>query len=142
MERHRQRHQDPVIAATSRHFAMVTGGAFEGVVVDYDSGDQPVLKGSRANGERVALEAMSEGTRDQLFLSLRLAILAQRSVEPLPFIGDDLLASFDDMRTAHALDMLSDFGASRQPILFTHHRHVADIAMDRLGARVDVIEIG
>jgi chromosome segregation protein len=142
MERHRQRHQDPVIAATARHFATVTGGAFEGVVIDYDSGDQPVLKGLRANGERVALEAMSEGTRDQLFLSLRLAILAQRSVEPLPFIGDDLLASFDDTRTAHALDMLADFGASRQPILFTHHRHVADIARDRLGARLDVIEIG
>ena len=45
------------------------------------------------------VEGLSEGARDQLFLSLRLALLERRAGEPLPFIGDDMLASFDDART-------------------------------------------
>ena len=47
--------------------------------------------GLRENGLRVPVAGMSEGTRDQLFLALRLALLELRKAEPLPFIGDDLL---------------------------------------------------
>jgi len=73
-------------------------------------------------------------------LSLRLALLELRD-EPLPFIGDDLLATFDDQRTARALELLAEFGRQRQAILFTHHRSVVDIAANLHGARIDVIEL-
>ena len=55
---------------------------------------------------RVPVAGMSEGARDQLFLSLRLALLELRAVEPLPFIADDLLSSFDEARTARMLGLL------------------------------------
>ncbi len=142
MEQHRQRHQDPVIAEAARLFAQATGGAYAGVVIDLDEDGRPLLKGLRPDGARLSVEAMSEGARDQLFLALRLALLAQRSADPLPFIGDDLLASFDDERTAHTIEMLSEFGATRQTLLFTHHRHVVDAALARLGDRADVVELG
>lgn len=142
MEQHRRRNQDPVIAEAGRLFARATGGAYAGVAVDLDEAGQPVLKGARAAGERVAVEAMSEGTRDQLFLALRLALLAQRTGDPLPFVGDDLLASFDDDRTGHTLEMMAEFARGRQVVLFTHHRSVADAARARLGAAADVIELG
>ena len=38
--------------------------------------------------------------------------------------------------------VLADVGARVQPILFTHHGHVVDLARHALGARVDVIELG
>lgn len=142
MEQHRQRNQDPVIAAAARLFAQATGGAFAGVVIDLDGDGRPLLKGLRPDGARLSVDALSEGARDQLFLALRLALLAQRSADPLPFVGDDLLASFDDERTAHTIEMLSEFGAGRQTFLFTHHRHVVDAALARLGERADVIELG
>ena len=142
MEQHRQRHQDPVIASAARLFAQSTGGAFAGVIIDLDEDGRPLLKGLRPDGARLSVEAMSEGARDQLFLALRLALLAQRSADPLPFIGDDLLASFDDERTVHTIEMLSEFGSMRQTLLFTHHRHVVDAALARLGERADVIELG
>ncbi|MDP2354789.1 MAG: AAA family ATPase [Beijerinckiaceae bacterium] len=142
MEQHRRRNQDPVIAAASGLFAHATGGAFSGVVIDLDDDGQPLLKGARRDGARLATEAMSEGTRDQLFLALRLALLGQRSADPMPFIGDDLLASFDDERTAHTIEMMSEFGSQRQTILFTHHGHVVEAARARLGARVDVVDLG
>ncbi|MBP0649956.1 hypothetical protein J8J40_23205, partial [Mycobacterium tuberculosis] len=85
----------------------------------------------------------SEGTRDQLFLALRLAYLESfaANAEAPPFIGDDLFASFDDARTRHGLAALAEIGATVQPILFTHHGHVADMAAAELGPAVDIIRL-
>ena len=59
-------------------FRTLTGGSFGGVVQDYGDDDQPRLVGVRRTGERVAIAGMSEGTRDQLYLALRLAYLIQQ----------------------------------------------------------------
>ncbi|MFY9629800.1 MAG: hypothetical protein WAK03_16850, partial [Methylocystis sp.] len=141
IERHRAAVQDPLLTRASALFAIATNGAFERLSADYDESDAPMLVGQRGNGSRVPVAGMSEGARDQLFLALRLALLELRSGEPLPFIGDDLLASFDDARTARALGLLAEFGHTRQAILFTHHRHVAEIARNLPGANVDLIEL-
>ena len=90
-------------------------------------------------GRAVAIEGLSEGARDQLFLSLRLALLERRAGEPLPFVGDDLLASFDDARTRRTLELLAEFGAKRQTILFTHHARAAELARGLAG--VEIVEM-
>jgi len=139
IERHRAAVQDPLLTRASALFAIATDGAFQALGADYDNDDTPMLVGLRENGARVPVAGMSEGARDQLFLSLRLALLELRAAEPLPFIGDDLLASFDETRTACALGLLAQFGRARQAIVFTHHQHVARIASELPGANVDVI---
>lgn len=142
IDRHRARVQDPLVARASELFAIVTGGAFSGLTTQYkDDKDTPILVGRRADGSTLEVDGMSEGTRDQLYLVLRLALLERHTLEPLPFIGDDLLASFDEARTAQTLDVLAAFGEKRQVILFTHHAHVAEIARERLGERVDLIAL-
>ncbi len=138
IERHRAAAQDPLIARAGELFRLATGEAFAGLGTDYDAADHPVLAAIRAGGERVRVEGLSEGARDQLFLALRLALLERRAGEPLPFIGDDILASFDDERTRRTLRLLAEFGKGRQVVLFTHHRHVADLAG---GAGAQVLEI-
>ncbi|MDP4004889.1 YhaN family protein [Methylobacterium sp. NEAU K] len=141
--RHRAGQQDPLVARAGALFRALTGGAFSGLAQTYDEADTPKLAGQRAGGGLVGIEALSEGTRDQLYLALRLAYLEDYAgrAEPAPFIGDDLFSTFDEARTGYGLDALAEIGASVQPILFTHHRHVADIARDRLGAAVDVLEL-
>ncbi len=141
IERHRETTADPLIRRASALFAAATDGTFPTLGVDYDEGDAPTLVGLRASGQRVPVAGMSEGTRDQLFLALRLALLELRKGEPLPFIGDDLLASFDDERTRRALELLAQFGRERQAILFTHHRHVAEIASRMTDADIDVVSL-
>jgi uncharacterized protein YhaN len=141
--RHRAGQQDPLVARAGALFRALTGGAFSGLAQIYDEADTPKLAGQRAGGGTVAIEGMSEGTRDQLYLALRLAYLedyAERA-EPAPFIGDDLFSTFDETRTGYGLDALAAIGERVQPILFTHHRHVADIARDRLGEAVDVVAL-
>lgn len=141
IERHRQMVQDPLLERASELFAIASGAAFAGLAVDYGEDDQPVVVAVRKTDERVGVRGLSEGSRDQLFLSLRLALLERRTVETLPFIGDDLLASFDERRTASTLSLLASTTADRQAIIFTHHRHVADIAQSLTDLPVAVIEL-
>lgn len=140
IERHRALVQDPLIARASTLFALASGEAFKGLGIAYGHDDQPTLVAERTDRTRVEIAGLSEGTRDQLFLALRLALLERRTTEPMPFIGDDLLTSFDEARTAASLGLLAAAGRDRQMILFTHHRHVADLAAAH-GDGVEVIRL-
>ena len=60
----------------------------------------------------------SEGTIDQLYLSLRLAV-AEELTPDAPLVLDDALVRFDDKRLARALDVLTEEAESKQVILFT-----------------------
>jgi uncharacterized protein YhaN len=130
IDRRRASHQDPFMARAGQLFALLTGGSFDGIGQDFDDDDTLRLVGRRPFGERVAVSGLSTGARDQLYLALRLAYLEDYAMraEPPPFIGDDLFATFDDDRTAHGLAALAAIGDRVQPIVFTHHRHVAQIA--------------
>jgi hypothetical protein len=144
LERHRTARRDPLMTRAGAIFAMLTGGAFEGLDQSFDDGDELRLVGVRRGGERVPVAGLSEATRDQLYLALRLAYIedyASRAEAP-PFIGDDIFASFDPARTGHGLEALAAIGDRVQPILFTHHAHVVDAARARLGEAADIIRIG
>jgi uncharacterized protein YhaN len=73
---------------------------------------------------------MSEGTRDQLYLALRLAALeARRSAGAnMPLILDDVLATSDDHRAALILKALAEFSRNTQVIVLTHHQHLVGVA--------------
>lgn len=144
IERHRESRRDPQVQRAGELFRIVTGGAFQGLSQDWDDEKECLrIVGVRASGDRIDAKAMSEGTADQLYLALRLAHLEEHAAraEPAPFLGDDLFASFDDTRTGFGLQVLAAIGGEVQPILFTHHRHVAAIARAELGDRADVIDL-
>ncbi|EIC21547.1 ATP-binding protein [Thiorhodovibrio frisius] len=129
-DRFAERHRDPLLPLIARYFAQLTESAFSAVEIDFDQGDPPVLVARRASGERLGVDALSTGTRDQLYLALRLATLEQRAsrAEPLPLIVDDILVQFDDRRSRATLSALAEFSAHTQVILFTHHRYVVEQA--------------
>ena len=60
----------------------------------------------------------SEGTADQLYLALRLAV-AEELTPHVPLILDDALVRFDDKRLRSALEILNRMSLERQVILFT-----------------------
>ncbi|AOR80321.1 YhaN family protein [Novosphingobium resinovorum] len=126
----RAEQQDPLIARAGELFKAATLGEFAGIETDIDDKGHPVVVGRRANGGIAAVVAMSDGTRDQLFLAFRLASLENyaSATEPLPFIADDVLVHFDDERSRSTLDLLAEFGKTNQVLLFTHHRSVRALA--------------
>ncbi len=76
------------------------------------------------------VEQLSGGTREQLFLALRFALVrefANRGIE-LPVIMDDLFVNFDEGRTEAAVECLIEVAAEGQQILFfTCHQHLAEL---------------
>jgi uncharacterized protein YhaN len=134
IDRHRATSQAPLIASAGATFAKVTGGGFAGLKVSYDNSDRAIIVGVRPDSSEVAVEGMSEGTRDQLYLSLRLASIAGRSgLNALPLICDDLLITADDNRASAMFRVLATAAASSQVILFSHHEHIIDIARQAIG---------
>jgi uncharacterized protein YhaN len=130
IELYRREHQDPVLRIASRYFSELTCGAYEGLKTDLDDSGRPILTGSSQDGRYKTVDQMSSGTRDQLYLALRLATLEWRleKHQPMPFIADDLLVNFDDARSDATLRALSKLGLKNQVILFTHHRQIVSIA--------------
>jgi len=130
IERYRKENQGPLVKRASECFTALTRGSFEGLRTDFNEKDEPVLAGIRPNGEHVHVEGMSNGTRDQLYLALRLASLEKYmdSSEPMPFIVDDILVDFDDDRSEAALNALAELAKKTQVILFTHHSRVVEQA--------------
>ncbi|MBB3938205.1 YhaN family protein [Aureimonas phyllosphaerae] len=135
LDRHRATNQAPLIARAGALFAKVTGGAFVGLGVGYAADDRPVILARRADGAEVGVEALSEGTRDQLYLALRLGTIEGRSgAATLPVICDDLLITADDARAACLFEVLAAAAAHTQVIVFSHHEHLIEVARKALGA--------
>jgi uncharacterized protein YhaN len=85
------------------------------------------LRVDDAEGHSLPVEVLSRGTREQLFLSLRLALANSyaRRGAPLPLILDDVLVNFDAERAKAAATVLRDFAAAgHQLLVFTCHEHI------------------
>lgn len=132
IELYREQNQDPVIRRAGEFFARLTLGSFSGLKTGFDEKDNPILLGVRRSGAEVEVVGMSNGTRDQLYLSLRVASLEKQleSGKPLPFIVDDILINFDDERSRATLGVLAELCRKTQILFFTHHARMVELARE------------
>ncbi len=94
-----------------------------------------------ADDETIAVENLSRGTREAVFLSLRLALVGAyaRRGALVPMVLDDVLVNFDGQRARAAAEVLYDFSRNGYQILmFTCHDHIRDI-FHSLGADVRIL---
>ena len=93
----------------------MTEGRYHSVTMQEDFSLQ-----AGADREDTLREALwrSDGTVDQLYLALRLAVAEELS-PGAPLILDDVLVRFDDRRMAAAVEILRELAQTRQVILFT-----------------------
>jgi uncharacterized protein YhaN len=141
IEDYRKTNQAPVLARAGNLFSKLTLDSYMNLRDELDKNGKPVLLGVRSNDVEVSVDGMSDGTRDQLFLSLRLATLEQHlsKGESMPLVIDDILIGFDDNRTRVCLEILAELALSTQVLLFTHHRRVVEIA-DEIDAKAGIYE--
>jgi len=130
IEDYRKKNQAPVLARAGELFSKLTLGSYANLRDELGDGGKPILLGVRPNNKEVPIDGMSDGSRDQLYLSLRLATLEQHlsKGEPMPFVVDDILIGFDDNRTKVCLEILAELAATTQVLLFTHHNRVIELA--------------
>lgn len=106
---------------TAEYMAFMTEGAYTEVQLD------TALNARCAAEDGILLDGLrlSAGTRDQLYLALRLAacrvlqFTGDDEGETVPLILDDPFVTFDDKRTARAMALLRRIAADRQVIVLT-----------------------
>ncbi|MGA2620903.1 MAG: AAA family ATPase [Thermoguttaceae bacterium] len=92
--------------------------------------EERALRVDDAEGRPLPVELLSRGTREQLFLALRLALAAYfaRHGAVLPMVLDDVLVNFDAERARAAVDCLGELAAAgHQLLVFTCHEHIAGL---------------
>jgi uncharacterized protein YhaN len=91
------------------------------------------LRIENADGVSLPLEQLSRGTREAVFIALRLALTSaySRRGMVLPMVLDDVLVNFDAGRALLAAKVLRDFGKlGHQVIMFTCHQHIMHMLHD------------
>ncbi len=144
VQRYQERNQSELFGSAAAYFRQLTCKSFDDLVLDENEKGQAILVGVRPSG-RVLVDGMSEGTRDQLYLALRLAHLDKhiRDHGPFPILLDDVLLAFDDVRALAALACLVELSAKTQVILFTHHAHIRTLVLNSpFRERVALCELG
>ena len=112
-------------------FEAITDGVWTVAAGENAKGETILRAVERAANEPPKLiDQLSEGTRDQLYLALRLVAIETHvaTSPPLPFIADDILQTFDDNRARAAMRALVGLSQHVQVIVLTHHPHVLALA--------------
>ncbi len=143
IERYRQENQAPLLKRSSEIFEALTQGAYPRITSELaEDGGGPRLMAMGRGGSQTPVSGLSSGTRDQLFLAIRLASFeeAQSRGESMPLVADDILIEFDDDRSRATLEVLAELGRKSQILLFSHHLHVSEIARE-LKSKARVVEL-
>lgn len=132
MARYRDRHRSAMLEDTGEAFAMLTEGRYPTIATQPAGRGERLLAERASDGRSVAADAMSKGTRFQLYLALRFAGYRQMAASGtvLPFVCDDVFETFDEARTAAACRLMREISGIGQAIYFTHHTHVVEIAQE------------
>ncbi|AIQ12418.1 AAA family ATPase [Paenibacillus durus] len=130
--------QPQVLALASSYFERLTGGEYRRVVMTLGKKE---LKAEHREAGLLDSGLLSRGTAEQLYLALRLALAGTMDrQDPLPLLFDDLFVNFDERRLHAALSLLGELSSSRQVVMLTCHRHVAEAAA-RLVTDASVISV-
>jgi uncharacterized protein YhaN len=129
IERYRVEHQGPVLRRAGELLPRLTVGSYSGLRLGRE---ESAIVAVQANGAERAVNELSEGTRYQLYLSLRLASIERflERGEPLPLILDDAFIHFDERRKHAAFAVLGELSRRMQVLFFTHHERDAELALD------------
>ena len=111
-----QRRFAPDITRRAEYYlSRLTGGVYDRITID----DDLTVLAARSSESTLRTAAWrSEGTGDQIYLALRLAVWEVLSPGS-PLILDDALVRFDQLRMERAMELLEELSRQRQILLFS-----------------------
>jgi uncharacterized protein YhaN len=133
MDSYRRKNESSILCRAENLFQRLTLGRYTDLCIEYEGG-KAKLRAVRPGEEVDVARSLSDGTLDQLFLSLRLASIEQHlaSQESMPLVLDDIFINFDDDRTRAGIEVLAEFAQKTQVLLLTHHARTIELAKKAL----------
>lgn len=111
----RRRFAPRITDLTRDYLSRLTGGRYNRVSIGEDLS---ILAANESETTLRASQWRSDGTADQMYLALRLAVWVTLNPQG-PLVLDDALVRLDDRRLEHAVALLRELGQTRQIILFS-----------------------
>jgi uncharacterized protein YhaN len=129
--------QPGVLKSAESVFSEITGGKYPKIVKPLDE-DEVFIQNEKGVQNKVS--QTSRGTREQLYLSMRLGLIEEyeRRSESLPLIMDDVLVNFDDSRKAKVIATLKRFSRDRQIIVLTCHQASLEAYMEAGATQIEI----
>ena len=126
---YREQHRSGMMVRASDAFALITSGQYTGLATQPAKGGE-VLIAMQRDGQSKVADALSKGARFQLYLALRLAGYYEfaRLRPSVPFIADDIMETFDHVRSEEVFKLFGAMACAGQVIYLTHHQHLCEIA--------------
>lgn len=123
VERHRETRLPALLAYIESYFKKLTSNQYHHVFLP-DHKQTFIVE--RKDGMRFFAEELSQATAEQLYLSIRLALVKTINDQMnLPIMIDDSFVHFDHQRTANIMQLLQELKKENQVIYFTCHQHIA-----------------
>jgi uncharacterized protein YhaN len=128
---YRERHRSSMMARASDAFALMTRGQYSGLTTQPVKGGE-ILIAMQRDGQSKVADALSKGARFQLYLALRLAGYYEFAQvrSSVPFIADDIMETFDHVRSEEVFRLFGEMARTGQVIYLTHHQHLCEIARE------------
>ena len=138
--RFREEHQPDLLLRAGGYLRHITAGRYDRIELGEGDDRFFYLRGPAAPQPRKLGEPLSQGTKEQVYLALRLAIIDHLDAddERLPLCMDEALVNWDAWRRDRAFGLLERVAERRQVFLFTCHPAMAAEMEDR-GGRIIVL---
>ena len=117
--------QPETLRRASVYLEQITGGRYQRLWTRMARAELLV---DAVEDKGVSIDVLSRGTREAVFLSLRLALVEayRRRGIHLPMVLDDVLVNFDSERAVWAAEVLKKFAQEgHQVLMFSCHQHMA-----------------
>ncbi len=142
--RFRSEHQPDLLRRAEEHLSAITAERYDRILVGKIGEERGFfLDATHLPEPTPVAPPLSMGTREQVYLALRLAIVEHldNDAETLPLLLDEVLVNWDPDRRARVLDLLVGLAPSRQIFVFTCHPHIAEEVTARGGTVVPLSPI-
>ena len=114
----------------SRYLSLITEGRYNKISLNEKGTSIMVMEDSSRVFDFESIDTIiSRGTREQIYLALRLAMLERFDPQDdkLPIVLDEALVNWDVVRFAKLMQIVNDIAKERQVFMFTCHDYVVDV---------------
>ncbi|WP_179125784.1 ATP-binding protein [Rossellomorea marisflavi] len=123
MEHYQQTKMPRLIGEAEQYFLKLTNGRYRKINVT----DDEMITVAREDGQVFQAVELSQGTKEQLYIAIRFALISSlKEIYDLPVIIDDAAVNFDEGRTRAFIEALDKLSENHQILYFTCHQAVVD----------------
>ena len=136
----REKNDPDIIERAGSHLSAITDGRYVELIAPEVDPTASLMVTDPDTRQEVPVGSLSKGTQEQVYFSLRLAIMdhLDGEGERLPVLVDEAFVNWDPERRGRALGVLGRLAETRQVFVFTCHPEWAAELCERGGTLISL----